>query len=185
MKKFILLMLIIISLSACATDELESSVALVIQKETNGHYDRKDWGDWSKVGTCNTRVAVLERDGKNVKTKTCKIIAGQWISYYDNQVITDSTKMDIDHIVPLKEANDSGADKWNSIQRNKFYNDQENLIAVSQKSNRSKGDKDLAEFLPSFNACDYYKRYVHIKIKYSLSIDSRENATINIEKGKC
>lgn len=42
----------------------------------------------------------------------CKILSGRWFSYYDQQHVTDPKALDIDHMVPLAEAWDSGASQW-------------------------------------------------------------------------
>jgi 5-methylcytosine-specific restriction endonuclease McrA len=147
-------------------------------------YNRDSWGDWSKTGNCDTREKILQRDGKDVIVDSdCHPISGVWISAYDSAAITDSSKMDIDHIVPLKEAWDSGANLWTRSQMAKFYNDPTNLIAVSQSSNRSKGDKDPSSYLPQPKfICNYIGRYRAVKEFYRLSYDQRETNAIRNTK---
>ncbi|CAA7269382.1 unnamed protein product [Cyclocybe aegerita] len=95
-------------------------------------------------GNCTARQYVLKRDGTSVVTDSkCNALSGTWLSVYDDISITDPSKIDIDHIVPLKEAWVSGARHWNDQKREAFANDIKlpQLVAASQRSNRAKGDK--------------------------------------------
>jgi len=87
--------------------------------------------------------------------------------------------LDIDHFIPLKEAWDSGAWAWSSAQRQKFANDMSDprsLIAVTAGQNRSKGDKDLSNWLPprSEALCTYVTNWVAVKARWKLSMDPSE-----------
>jgi hypothetical protein len=76
----------------------------------------------------------------------CALTGGEWLSYYDGKTVTDPSRLDIDHMVPLAEAWDSGAAEWTAERREAYANDlgaEHSLVAVTAKSNRSKGDKDL------------------------------------------
>lgn len=152
-------------------------------------YDRSTWGNWATVsGKCDTRETVLKTQGQNVVVDAnCKATSGTWTSPYDSIVITQERLLDIDHIVPLKEAWLSGAGGWNAKQRNTFYNDLDNLVAVSQNSNRSKGDSDPAVWIPSNKAyvCTYISKYVAIKTKYHLSEDNKEQLRIQDLQRNC
>ena len=60
--------------------------------------------------------------------------------------------VDIDHVVALKEAWDSGARSWSSVNRKRYANDlgySGTLVAVTDNVNASKGDRDVAQWLPS------------------------------------
>lgn len=140
-------------------------------------YNRNDWGDWINQGHgCNTRELVIKSQGEGVVVdKNCKAVHGSWTSLYDNVVVTDSSKLDIDHIVPLKEASDSGGLAWPKARKLEFYNNLDNLVAVTFSSNRIKGDKDPAKWLPiKDEQCDYARRYVRVKNAYKLSYDPAE-----------
>ncbi|WP_461069957.1 HNH endonuclease family protein [Streptomyces pseudoechinosporeus] len=108
----------------------------------------------------------------------CEVTNGQWLSIYDNVTVTNP---DIDHIVPLSEAWESGADDWTDEDRAVFANDVVvNLVAVSASSNRSKGDKDPAEWMPANKPCEYLTWWVEVKVKYGLTFDIDEyNAVTN------
>lgn len=95
----------------------------------------------------------------------------------------DDSQLDVDHMVPLSEAWDSGAHEWTREQRVAFANDldlPEALIAVTRSTIRSKGDSDPADWLPplrSYN-CQYAEDWVRIKVKWQLSVDQREFSAI-------
>ncbi len=143
----------------------------------------KHWIDADKDG-CDTRAEVLI-DEAIVKPKIgtkCKITGGKWLSAYDGKTFTNASLLDVDHLVPLAEAWRSGAWRWTDAQRQAFANDLENteaLAAVSLTSNRSKGDKDLALWMPGKEQCTYTKNWILIKVKYSLNIDSKEANKLN------
>jgi hypothetical protein len=161
----------------------------VAVEDTGAHYDRAAWGDWIGQGkSCDTRAIVLQHQGSEVQSgASCKIASGKWTSAYDGVVVTNARDLDIDHIVPVKEANRSGARNWSTEQRAKFYNDSENLIAVSASSNRSKGDSDPAKWRPQSRAywCDYATSYAGTKIRYHLTVDQDEKAALQQMLGTC
>ena len=155
-------------------------------------YDRslfKHWIDADRDG-CNTRSEVLIQEAvKKPKVgKNCKLIGGSWVSPYDGKKYKNSSKLDIDHLVPLAEAWRSGAWKWTSTQRQNFANDidlPEALVAVTLNLNRSKGDRDVSDWLPPKNICSYINNWVKIKVKYSLNIDRKELTTLSKESEAC
>jgi len=112
-------------------------------------YSRDRFPHWSSQGnSCDTREIVLQRQGADVKSdKDCKATSGTWTSVYDNVVVKDAGEVDIDHMVPLAEAWRSGADKWTDDERKAFANDLGGiqLLAVTAKTNRGKGDQDPAK----------------------------------------
>ena len=116
---------------------------------------------------------VIERDGTDVVTDcACTATSGHWSSPYDGVTTTDPSTFDIDHLVPLSEAWDSGAWAWTTAQRQAFANDvtRPQLLAVSASSNRSKGDDDPAEWLPqSSYQCTYARAWVQVKHYYGLT----------------
>lgn len=146
-------------------------------------YSRAEFGGWidADKDCMNSRIETLISDSVvPVKIASCKIQSGMWVDPYTAEVLKDSTKADIDHIVPLKEAWLSGADKWTKAKRTQFANDPENLMAVTIAANRSKGHSDPAEWMPPNSAYwqTYVKKWTHIKTKYGLTIDKAEAAAI-------
>jgi hypothetical protein len=169
-------------------------VGLRIEPEFVGGYDRDlfaDWYDADRNG-CNTRKEVLIAESLEPVQigPGCTITGGRWFSIYDNVETTDSSKFDIDHMVPLSEAWDSGAWNWNADQRKHFANDLDQpffLIAVTASSNRSKSDRDPAEWMPP-NAnyhCEYVRIWIEIKRAWDLSVDQAEHDYLAQKLASC
>ena len=137
----------------------------------------------------DTRAEVLIRDSTQATTGKCSVTTGRWLSQYDGQFIQIASKVDIDHVIPLKEAWESGASRWSADLRTQFANDLDfewSLIAVSASSNRSKGDRDPAQWLPKNGLCDYLQRWVAVKYRWALSIDPVESSVLTRElSGAC
>lgn len=150
-------------------------------------YKRADWKHWIDTdGNClNTRNEILKkRSLTKAVINDCKVISGSWRDYYFPEVLKDPSEIDIDHIIPLKEAHLSGGANWNSAKKSQFANDEENLVITRSSYNCSKGSQTIATWLPSaFNyACKYYRDWMKIKTKYGLSISKEEKIAIPVEK---
>jgi len=123
-----------------ATDEVIKE-----NRSFNKLYSREDWPHWLDLdGDCqDTRVEVLIRDSKEgLKFKDnekCKISEGKWVDPYTDTVLVDITEVNIDHVVPLKWAHEHGAANWSSSNKMLFANDMDNLLAVGERVNQSKG----------------------------------------------
>jgi hypothetical protein len=145
------------------------------------------WIDADHDG-CNTRAEVLLAEAVTPPTVTgrCTLSGGTWYSWYDEETVTAT---DIDHVVPLAEAWDSGASAWTPERRIAYANnldDPRHLEAVSQHSNRSKGDKDIAEWLPlPAEQCRYLSYWVPIKLAWDLSADSAEMQAMHTLAAQC
>jgi hypothetical protein len=169
---------------------------IVVQKEYASGYNRslfKHWIDANNNG-CDTREEVLIAESLSkpqIDAYGCKVIEGDWRSPYDNVVHTNPSGLDIDHMVPLKEAWDSGAWAWSSAQRQSFANDlsdPRSLIAVTAGQNRSKSDKDPSNWIPpqSSYRCIYLSEWVAIKSHWKLSMDQSEFGRIkNLLTASC
>jgi hypothetical protein len=160
-----------------ATEQVLAALP-VRAEDTGAHYNRDEWGDWTTPrGACSTRVVILQQQGGNVTVgKGCRVRSGTWTSPYDGLVLTDPAGVQIDHRVPVKEAARSGARSWTPDQRQRFYNDHANLVAVSAKANTSKGDRDPGRWTPVKRDawCAYATGYITTKTTYGLSVDKRE-----------
>ncbi|GGS94491.1 HNH endonuclease family protein [Streptomyces chromofuscus] len=159
---------------------------LPVAAEDRTGYNRDLFPHWITIsGTCNTRETVLKRDGSNVVTDSaCYATSGSWYSPYDGATWYAASDLDIDHLVPLAEAWDSGADSWTTSRRQAFANDltRPQLLAVTDDVNQSKGDQDPATWMPSRTTyrCTYARAWVQVKYYYGLSVDSAEkNALTN------
>ena len=167
---------------------------LKVEPDVREGYSRarfKHWSDLDKNG-CNTRndVIISEALVKPKVDKGCKIVkdTGKWYSEYDGVEVTNFSALDVDHMVPLAEAWDSGAKNWDAAKREVYANDMgdpKSLIAVTAATNRSKSDQDPGEWLPAKDVCNYVKNWVHVKIRWSLSVDERELKAIRDANAKC
>jgi hypothetical protein len=162
---------------------------LTVATENRTGYSRDLFPHWITIsGTCNTRETVLKRDGTNVVTdSSCAATSGSWYSPYDGATWTAASDLDIDHLVPLAEAWDSGARLWTTAQRQAYANDlgdYRTLVGVTDTVNQAKGDQDIAEWLPTYDRCRYLREYVAVKIRWRLSVNSAEkNAMQNLAAG--
>lgn len=132
---------------------------------------------------CSTRSEVLiaEADDPVTVGGSCALSGGRWYSYYDRVSWTDSGRIDIDHMVPLAEAWDSGASGWTTATRQGFANDlgdARSLVGVTDSVNQSKGDQDPAEWLPTYDRCRYLREWVAVKHRWRLSVDSGEKSAL-------
>jgi hypothetical protein len=190
MRRYLILILTLVLISPLAPANSNETDFIQYADEYVGGYDRKlfkHWVDADKDG-CDTRQEVLIAEAI-VKPKIgakCVLSGGTWISSYDNKSFKGSgSGLDVDHMVPLAEAWRSGAWQWTSEEREKFANDLQDeraLVAVSASSNRSKGDKDPANWLPEGSkemVCDYVFNWVAVKYRYSLTIDAKERQVID------
>ena len=169
-----------------------STLQLVVAQDKTTGYKRSAFKHWIDVdrNRCNTLAEVLIEEAI-VKPKIgpkCKLTGGKWLSAFDGKTITNASKLDVDHMVPLAEAWRSGAWKWTAAQRHVFANDLENseaLIAVTRSTNRSKGDKDPSLLMPAKNQCIYIQNWISVKIKYSLTADPQEAEKLNSLVSTC
>jgi hypothetical protein len=156
--------------------QLES---LTIEPENEvSPYDRSEFPHWDDEDGdgMNTRLEVLALE---------KIEDVGWYSrwdgeWYEGEGGLSAPRFDIDHIVSLKEAWRSGADEWLVSDKDTFADDMLNLIAVTASSNRSKGARDAAEWLPPepSGQCYLLIRVIQVKTKWNLSINQAEYATL-------
>jgi hypothetical protein len=164
----------------------------VREPEQDGTYDREThFAGWRDAdGDClNTRDEVLKRDSKSPPNSGCDIEVGQWVSLYDGRTITSAVELEIDHLVALKEAWVSGAWQWTKERRDAFANDLGyigSLIAVSVESHDPKGALGPGEWLPDEGACEFAERWVAVKWRWGLSVDSKElQALLKVFDGDC
>ncbi|MFC9585960.1 hypothetical protein ACFVJ8_24460 [Streptomyces yangpuensis] len=119
----------------------------------------------------------------------CKLTGGSWRSPYDGLLITDAARLDVDHFVPLAEVHDSGGYAWDAARRDAYANDQNSpdtliavsaVSAVSAASNRSKADKDPAQWLPPYGSyhCTYAATWVGTKLRWNLAADDAERQAL-------
>jgi hypothetical protein len=151
--------------------------------ESAAGYDRDLFRHWISTDGCTTREWLLIRQAIGGQRSGCVVVGATWYSRYDAQRTNNPSSFDIDHLVPLAEAWGSGASTWTSARREAFANDlgyRPSLIAVTASSNRSKGDRDPAEWMPPAEGywCKYVRQWVAVKYRWGLAVDPAEKAAI-------
>ncbi|MFJ6571212.1 HNH endonuclease family protein [Streptomyces sp. NPDC091292] len=158
---------------------------LPLAAEVRDGYVRTKFKHWNAgknpTDGCNTRAEVLISEAVDAPEVLpgCKLSGGRWWSYYDDKWVTPANALDVDHMVPLAEAWDSGASAWTAQRREAYANDLDaptSLVAVSAASNRAKVDKDPAEWLPPATdaRCRYTSEWIGTKLRWGLSADTVE-----------
>lgn len=148
-------------------------------------YHRKEWKHWTDTdqNCLDTRNELLKSRSLvavKMNKKGCKVIAGKWADYYYPEFHTNPKKVDIDHVVPLKNANETGGASWTKKKKETFANDPQNLVITNRSYNRKKGSKGIDGWLPVHReyACKYIKNWIIIKNKYGLHFTHPEQNTI-------
>ena len=161
-------------------------------------YSRAQFGPaWADVdhNGCDTRDDVLRRDLTDIRvraaTRGCVVVAGNLADPYTGKPIAFSksaaAKVQIDHVVALSDAWQTGAQGWSDATRLAFANDPLELLAVDGTANQDKGDSDAASWLPpqkSFR-CAYVSRQVAVKLRYHLWVTGAERDAIARVLQKC
>ena len=102
------------------------------------------------------------------------------IGFYTNKICDF---INIDHIVSLKDAYESGAASWSNSKKEAFANDRSNHVPSCGRVNSSKGSEGPSDFLRRsrdgrgleydiVRFCEYVKKYYAVKVKYELSVKS-------------
>lgn len=151
-------------------------------------------GGWASQRDCDTRNIILHRDLKNVAVDDeCKVLSGTLNDPYTGAVIEfkrgagTSDDVQIDHVVALSDAWQSGAQQLTPERREQLANDPLELLAVDGPANQQKSDGDAATWLPpnkSFR-CQYVARQIAIKKKYNLWVKPAEKEAIARVLGMC
>jgi hypothetical protein len=152
-------------------------------------YDRALFGQaWADVdhNGCDTRNDVLRRDLRPYVLKSgtngCLVLSGTLHDPYSGTTIdfvrgkSTSSTVQIDHVVPLSDAWQKGAQQWSTPRRTALANDPLNLLAVDGLTNQRKSDGDAATWLPPSKSyrCAYAARQIAVKAKYGLWVTSAE-----------
>ena len=154
------------------------------------------WADVDRNG-CDTRNDILKRDLTSItyraKTRNCVVETGTLIDRYSGETINfvkgniSSMEVQIDHVVALSNAWQTGAFKLSADQRKALSNDPLNLFAVKGRLNSQKGDGDAATWLPPLKSfrCSYVAQQIAVKAKYSLWVTAPEKAAMVSILAKC
>jgi hypothetical protein len=194
---------VVAGITPAKAESIASGLSVIQAQTTKGRaaktgYTRDQfgpaWADADRNG-CDTRNDILKRDLVNEvfkeKTNSCTVLTGTLVDPFSGQTINfvqgakTSSEVQIDHVVALSNAWQTGAFKLSADQRKAFANDPLNLLAVKGKLNSQKGDGDAATWLPPLKSfrCDYVSRQIAVKIKYKLWFTAPEKeAMIRILK---
>ena len=154
------------------------------------------WADVDRNG-CDTRNDILKRDLTSItyraKTRNCVVESGTLVDRYSGETINfvkgniSSMEVQIDHVVALSNAWQTGAFKLSADQRKALSNDPLNLFAVKGRLNSQKGDGDAATWLPPLKSfrCSYVAQQIAVKAKYSLWVTAPEKAAMVSILAKC
>lgn len=147
-------------------------------------YERAQFGNgWSMTDGCDMRNIILHRDLKNaVVGDDCKVTSGTLTDPYTGKTVefirgaSTSDTVQIDHVVALSNAWQTGAQQLTFDMRRQLANDPLELIAVDGKANQEKSDGDAATWLPSSKSfrCQYVARQIAVKAKYALWVTQAE-----------
>jgi hypothetical protein len=186
-------------------ESVTSGLAVIEAQVTKGRapktgYTRAQFGpDLTKSdfdrNRCDTRNDILKRDLTKIvvkeKTKSCVVMSGVLVDPFSGETlhfvqgVKTSSDIQIDHLVALSNAWQTGAFMLTADQRKAFANDPLNLLAVKGKLNSQKGESDAATWLPPLKSyrCDYVSRQIAVKMKYKLWFTAPEKeAMIRILK---
>ena len=154
-----------------------------VTPEQPAGFDRLLFGDWADADGdgCAVDEDVIIRDSLEppVLTPTCDAVTGRWYSPYDGATWLNRSEVEIDHVVSLKEAWDSGAHAWTPERRAAMFNDmtdRRTLRVVSATIDDTKMTNDPANWMPPLESdwCRYLADHIAIKVRWGLSMDQVE-----------
>jgi hypothetical protein len=156
----------------------------------------QNWADVDRNG-CDTRNDILKRDLTSIvyksRTRDCVVLSGTLSDRYSGESINfvrgnvTSMEVQIDHVVALSNAWQTGAFQLTLAQRTALANDPLNLFAVKGRLNSQKGEGDAATWLPPLKnfRCAYVAQQIAVKAKYSLWVVAPEKAAMLNILAKC
>jgi Protein of unknown function (DUF1524) len=161
-------------------------------------YEREErfgeaWTDVDRNG-CDTRNDILTRDLTGIeRSGSCRVLTGELVSPYTRDTVhfvrgeETSALVQIDHVVALSNAWQTGAQQLSDAERELFANDPLNLLAVDGASNSQKSDADAATWLPANRSfwCPYVARQISVKAAYGLWVTSPERAAMRRVLERC
>ncbi len=160
-------------------------------------YNREQFGSgWATFGNCDMREQILNLDLTMATDKSatdCTVLSGTLQDPYTGKTIAfkrgpgTSSFVQIDHIVAVSDAWDTGAQNLSAARREQFYNDPLELLAVSGPANDAKSSSDAADWLPPNKPyeCRYVARQIAIKLKYHLWVTLAERTAMQKILNSC
>ena len=159
-------------------------------------YNRSEWRNWTdEDGDCqDSRQEVLIAESLVEVTyeddRQCRVEAGKWWAPHLGHHLENPAHLDVDHHVPLRNAHDSGAWRWDADRKREYANDltdPAHLVAISARHNRSKGARGPEDWAPPDNVlwCDYATDWADIKEQWDLTMTQRESEIVMDMIGTC
>ena len=159
-------------------------------------YSRDQFGrGWGTLDGCDTRQTILRRDltAVTMNTDGCTVDGGTLLDPYTGTTIafargaSSSSDVQIDHVVALGNAWQTGAQQLDASTRQNLANDPIELLAVDGPANEQKSDGDAATWLPANKAfrCYYVARQIAVKVKYALWVTPAEHDAMANVLGGC
>lgn len=158
-------------------------------------YTRTQFGNgWANMAGCDTRNRILERDMSDAKlSDDCRVLSGTLHDPYTGKILqftrgeSTSALVQIDHVVALSNAWQTGAQLLSPEKRVELANDPLELLAVDGDANQKKGDGDAATWLPANKAfrCQYVARQIAVKQRYTLWVTPSEKQAMVTVLAKC
>jgi len=149
------------------------------------------WFDTDGNG-CDTRDDMLRRYLHNaVFEGSCIVLSGTLNDPYTGTPVAyvrgGFDEVDVDHMVSLSNAWQTGAQYWAPEKRLALANDPLNLQPTAAWVNRQKSDSDAASWLPSNKSyrCEFVARQVAVKQKYRLWVTSAERTMMLSVLNRC
>ncbi|GGE99726.1 HNH endonuclease family protein [Mycetocola zhadangensis] len=160
--------------------------------DRTGHFGRA-WLDVDHNG-CDTRNDILARDltDETLEGK-CKVMTGWLDNVYGGVDVAftrgqdTSTQVQVDHVVALMNAWETGAQQLSQAQRESLANDPLNLQATDASSNARKQAGDAATWLPQATGyrCEYLARQISVKAAYGLWVTAPERSAMERVLASC
>ncbi|WP_346771035.1 HNH endonuclease family protein [Janibacter cremeus] len=143
-----------------------------------------------------TRNDVLRRDltGTTLDPGTggCVVLTGTLQDPFTGTTISfvrgqeTSREVQVDHLVALSNAWQTGAQQLGEQRREDLANDPLNLLAVQGSANAQKGDGDAATWLPrAAYRCEYAAGQIAVKQRYDLWVTPHERDALTRILGAC
>ena len=152
-------------------------------------YSRSQWKHWSdEDGDCqDARQEVLIAESLVEVTfesaRMCRVETGRWYGAFTGTYVESPGDLDVDHLVPLKNAHLSGGWRWEPSRKVEYANyldDANHLIAVTAGANRSKGAKGPEEWRPPDEGywCEYAVNWTEVKFQWGLTVTREESRAV-------
>jgi hypothetical protein len=147
------------------------------------------WTDPDHNGCDARQDAIRAATTNRVMAGPCKITQGDIRDRYTGRTYphANPSAFDIDHVVALHDAWNSGASSWTRARRIAFANDPADLVLTTASANRSKGDQDPSQWAPASHdgACFYARTYRAIKLRWRLHTTPAQRAAIRRTLATC